>query len=239
MKFTQKLEHWHQQHKSNQWIYLFSIFTRLVLAAGFLPSGYVKVVGERFTALANEHPMGAYLEALFHTGYYYTFIGIAQMLAAILLLIPRTVTLGALLYLPIILNICILSFSVRFDGSLFTAPLMVLATLFLLWWNYDKIKFLLPWKSSPSQPTDAPPLKRRWKFPWKFAGSALAMFTFVIGGVIAMNIYTIMPRNSVAACQLQFENGAHETLGAQFCDCIHNQGRSLRQCLDAYPTLTK
>ncbi len=100
---------------------------------------------ERFASgLSVNHPMGHYLEALHHTGYYYTFIGIVQITAAMLLLIPRTVTLGAFLYFPIILNICILTYAMRFDGSLFTAPLMVLANLYLLGWNYEKWKYILP-----------------------------------------------------------------------------------------------
>ena len=48
--------------------------------------------------------------------------------------------LGAMVYFPIILNICVLSFAVRFDGSLFTAPLMVLACLYLFFWDAHKLK---------------------------------------------------------------------------------------------------
>lgn len=88
--------------------------------------------------------MGNYLEALHRTGYYYTFIGVMQVTAALLLLIPRTATLGAFLYFPIILNICVLSFAVRFEGSLLSSPLMVLANLYLLCWDYDKWKLILP-----------------------------------------------------------------------------------------------
>lgn len=107
----------------------------------------VKIMGERFASgLSVNHPMGHYLEALHHTGYYYTFIGVVQVTAAIMLLIPRTVTLGAFLYFPIILNICILTYAVRFDGSLFTAPLMVLANLYILGWNYEKWKYILPYQ---------------------------------------------------------------------------------------------
>ncbi len=66
----------------------------------------VKILGERFASgLSANHPMGHYLEALHLTGYYYTFIGIVQVTAALMLLIPRTATLGAFLYFPIILNI--------------------------------------------------------------------------------------------------------------------------------------
>jgi hypothetical protein len=36
------------------------------------------------------------------TGFYYTFIGVSQLTAALLLLIPRTTLLGAIIYFPII-----------------------------------------------------------------------------------------------------------------------------------------
>lgn len=139
------LERLHSEAKGNRWLWLFSIFCRLALAAGFIPSGMVKIMDERFASgLSVNHPMGSYLEALHHTGYYYTFIGVVQITAALMLLIPRYVTLGAFLYFPVILNICILTFALRFDGSLFTAPLMTLANLYLLGWNYEKWKYILP-----------------------------------------------------------------------------------------------
>ena len=145
MNLSATLDRLHSRAKENSWLWLFSIFNRFALAAGFFPSGMVKILGERFASgLHANHPMGHYLEALHQTGYYYTFIGVVQVAAAIMLLIPRTVTLGAFLYFPIILNICILTYATRFDGSLFTAPLMVLANLYLLGWNYEKWKYILP-----------------------------------------------------------------------------------------------
>ena len=145
MNISSTLDRLHSQAKQNSWLWLFSIFCRVALAAGFFPAGMVKIMDERFASgLSVNHPMGHYLEALHYTGYYYTFIGIVQVAAAIMLLIPRTVTLGAFLYFPIILNICILTYAVRFDGSLFTAPLMTLANLYLLGWNYEKWKYILP-----------------------------------------------------------------------------------------------
>src|SRR5215213_286408 len=145
MSISSTLERLHSQAKENRWLWLFSIFCRLALAAGFFPSGMVKIMGERFASgLSANHPMGHYLVALHQTGYYYTFIGVVQITAAILLLIPRATTLGAFLYFPIILNICILTYAVRFDGSLFTAPLMTLANLYLLGWRCVNWKYILP-----------------------------------------------------------------------------------------------
>src|SRR5215213_1443466 len=145
MSISSTLDRLHMQAKQNRWLWLFSIFNRLVLALGFIPAAIVKLMNERFASgLHANHPMGHYLEALHQTGYYYTFIGVVQLAAAIMLLIPRTVTLGAFLYFPVILNITILTYATRFEGSLFTAPLMTLANLYLLGWNYEKWKYILP-----------------------------------------------------------------------------------------------
>src|SRR5215213_3206009 len=158
MSISSTLDRLHMQAKQNRWLWLFSIFNRLVLALGFIPAAIVKLMNERFASgLHANHPMGHYLEALHQTGYYYTFISVVQLTAAIFLLIPRTVTLGAFLYFPIILNITVLTYATRFEGSLFTAPLMVLANLYLLGWNYEKWKYILPF----NRPADADDVTRR------------------------------------------------------------------------------
>jgi uncharacterized membrane protein YphA (DoxX/SURF4 family) len=155
MSISSTLDQLHYNVKQNRWLRYFAVFNRLALAAGFLPAGVVKIVGERFaSALSVNHSMGHYLVALLRTGYYYTFSGIAQVTAAILLLIPRTALPGALIYFPIILNIGILSFAVRFEGSLLTSPLMVLANLYLLCWNYDKLKCIFPGEQKKIQIAD-------------------------------------------------------------------------------------
>ena len=87
------------------------------MRAASIPSGIVKVTGERFTALPSNHPLGHYFDALYLTGYYYTFMGVGQLITALLLLIPRTALLGAMLYFPMILNICVLTYAVRFEGT--------------------------------------------------------------------------------------------------------------------------
>lgn len=142
MSIAYTLDRLHQRARQNKRLLYFTLFTRFALALGFLPSGFVKIAGERFTALSECHPMGHYLHALYRTGFYYTFVGVMQVIAACLLLIPRTATLGALIYFPVILNIWILTLSVRFEGSMLSSPLMVLANVYLLCWDYDKLKFI-------------------------------------------------------------------------------------------------
>ena len=137
------LDNLHQSVKQRQWALWFTRFTRLLLAVGFLPSGLTKLLGERFTSLSPATPIGYFFEALYQTGYYWRFLGAAQLLAALLLLIPATSTLGALIYFPIILNIFIITVSLHFTGTPVITGLMLLASIYLLCWDYDKLKQLV------------------------------------------------------------------------------------------------
>ena len=234
MSSLSTFEQFYIKIKGNRWYWLFSIFCRLTLAYAFIVAGMVKIVGERFASgLAINHPMGAYLEALHHTGYYYSFIGIAQVAAAILLIIPRTVTLGALLYFPIIVNIWLLSFAVRFEGSIVTSPLMVLANLYLLVWNYDRLKNILPLKHSDLGIVEKP-AKYNTKFPFLFFTGIVITIGLTIA--FARFGYDVMPRNSLSDCKKQFVNTENEAAGFKFCDCIHINGEPLDECLEELKT---
>lgn len=233
MSIALKLDQWNLEVKQNMWLRLFTLFNRIALAIGFFAAGMVKMVGERFASgLSVNHPMGQYLEALHHTGYYYTFIGILQVVAALLLLIPRTATLGALVYFPIILNIFILSFAVRFDGSLLSAPIMVWSNLYLLCWDYDKIKFILPFKHRSTLPVQVNKNTISKRFPFKFFAGVVT--TIIVTGFIVTNVFSIKPRNSFADCMTQFKGTNRTVAGNSFCDCIHNQGKPLDKSMEAY-----
>ena len=238
MNSLSKFDKFYINIKSNRWYWLFSIFCRVTLAYAFIVSGIVKIIGERFASgLSIIHPMGSYLEALHHTGYYYTFIGIAQVAAAILLLIPRTVTLGALLYFPIIVNIWLLSFAVRFEGSFVTSPLMVLANLYLLVWNYDRLKYILPFKTFSSRGIFEKPTKYSNKFPFIFFTGVFITVVLII--LLAQFGYEAMPRNSIGDCKQQFKNTRNEAAGNKFCECIHINGKSLDECLKEFEKQNK
>lgn len=231
MALLSRFEQLHLEAKSNRWLRYFTTFCRIALAAGFLPSGFVKIAGERFTSLAVNHPMGHYLEALHETSYYYTFIGILQVTAALLLLIPRTATLGAVLYFPIILNICALSIAVRFEGSLLSSPLMVLANTYLLFWDYDKLKFILPFNRSPQHDFLKQQVRNN-RFPVRFfIGSFAVVFCLVF---TLLNAFEIQPHNTIPDCLIQCKDSENPQACTDFCDCIHVQGKSIEKCLEAY-----
>ena len=226
-----KLDELHLKARKYKWLHYFAIFCRVALSAGFIPSGMQKILGERFTTLAINHPMGNFLEAFHHTGYYYPFVGYMQVIAAILLLIPRTVTLGAFIYFPIILNICILSLAVRFDGSQVTSPLMVCAVLFLLCWDYHKFKNIFPFNHTSSKTILPKKNELSKKFPTKFFAGVFSIFVLVV--VHTRIFYKILPRNTLSDCRTQCDGDNKEDC-INFCDCIHKEGRPLARCLDDY-----
>lgn len=210
----------------NKWLGYFAIFCRIALALGFLPSGIVKVRGERFTALPSNHPLGHYFDALYLTGYYYTFIGVGQLIAAALLLIPRTALLGAMLYFPIMVNICVLTYAVRFEGTRI-ATLMLLANVFLLVWDYERLQHILPFRPARKDRVD-----KASKFPALFFILVFAAAASVV--VVNHFLYDIRPGNSQEECTNGCKGSANPAACQQFCSCIYDQGKPLNACLDAF-----
>jgi uncharacterized membrane protein YphA (DoxX/SURF4 family) len=226
-----RLEQFYDEAKGNKWFRYFTVFCRVALALGFIPSGIVKITGERFTGLPANHPLGHYFDSLYLTGSYYTFIGVGQLLTALLLLIPRTALLGAIMYFPAILNICVLTYATRFEGTRITT-LMLLANIYLLCWDYDRIKHILPFKQpkagSDSKKTNA----LSSKFPFAFFGGVFAAVVLVI--VINIFIFEIRPGNSMIECQNGCLESKYPKASMVFCDCIYNQGKPLDKCLEEY-----
>ncbi|MEM7382412.1 MAG: hypothetical protein AAF361_14635 [Bacteroidota bacterium] len=103
-----------------------------------------KLLGNPFTSLPTSNPVGYFFDAFFQASEYYVFVGATQVLAGLLLLFPVTATLGAIVYFPIILNIAIITFAIGFKGTWVITLLMTTACLYLLVWDYDKFKSLLP-----------------------------------------------------------------------------------------------
>src|SRR5882757_9366873 len=223
-----RIEEIYYEAKADEWFKRFAIFCRIILAASFIPSGFVKIMGERFAAgLPPNNPLGHYFDALHLTGFYYAFIGIVQIITAILLLIPRTSLLGALMYFPVIVNICVLTYATRFDGTR-GVTMVVLASLFLLIWDYDRLKHILPFKQPK---TDIhvlkKPLGKRLRII--FFGGCFAVLAIIIIGTFYL--YEIIPGNSEEECR----NGcAARPAACGFCDCIYSEGKPLDSCLAAY-----
>jgi hypothetical protein len=228
MSVLTRFERLYDESKRNRWLRSFAVSCRIALALGFVPAGIVKVTGARFTALPSHHPLGHYFDALLSTGYYYTFLGVGQLTAAFLLLVPRTALLGAILYFPIILNICVLAYAVRFEGTRITT-LMLLANVFLLVWDYDRLKHVLPFGPTHD---DRRVLATTTRFPAWFFGFVVAAVVSVI--VINQFLYEIRPGNSQVECTNGCKNNGSPNACQKFCDCIYDAGNPLNACLDEY-----
>ena len=225
-----RFEEIYYEAKADQWFKNFAVFCRIALAASFLPTGFVKVMGERFAeGLPHNNPLGHYFDALQLTGYYYTFIGIAQIIIAICLLFPRTSLLGALMYFPFTINIMVLTYATRFDGTRLVT-MMFLANVFLLVWNYDRLKHILPIKQSKEDaPVITKPLGKRLRI-FFFSGVVAVLAIIIVG---TSYLFEITPGNSEEECRNQCESPT-STARCDFCDCIYKDGKPLDSCLAAF-----
>lgn len=134
--------------RNNRTLNLMIIGIRFLVGFAFIPSGLTKLLGERFTNIGTDNPIGYYFEAMYRTGFYWEFLGFCQLLTALLLFTQRFATLGALMFFGIILNICILTISMHFTGTWVITSLMLFAALVLVAWDWNKLKPILGIKIS-------------------------------------------------------------------------------------------
>ncbi|WP_269002409.1 DoxX family protein [Aquirufa ecclesiirivi] len=227
-----KLEQYIIGIRYNRWYRYFAIFCRICLAVAFAISGWVKISGERFAAgLPSNHPLGHYFDALLDTGFYYTFIGIGQVIVAILLLIPRTALLGAIASFPIMINIFVLTYSVRFEGTRIVT-FMLLANLFLLVWDFQRLKPILAFQQRKNDQQTNPNYSSTHSFPYVFFTCVLLTLATVIG--VNQIMYDIRPGNSPEECWNGCRDSTTPKASKEFCDCIYTQGHNLRTCLDEF-----
>ena len=134
----------------------------------------------------------------------------------------------ALVGIPIILNIWVLSSATRFNGTRITT-LMLLANLFLLVWDYDRLKHILPLKRSVE---DHHVPATTSKFPIWFFGIVFA----AVVSVIAFDdfLYPIRPGNEPLECTNGCKNKDDPGACQRFCDCIYKKGNPLNTCLNEY-----
>lgn len=123
---------------------------RLLLGVVFIAYGSVKLLGGQFVfedfVLDSRTVDGPTLVWHFF-GYSQLygrwFIGLGEMAAGVLLLLPRTRTIGALILFPIALNITVMDFAFGFPPVKYVALLFTVLCAVLLWDDRRKLAFLL------------------------------------------------------------------------------------------------
>ena len=135
--------------------------------------------------------------------------------------------MGAIFYFPIILNIFVLTHATRFEGTRIVT-FMLLANLFLLVWDYDRLKHVLPFYRSGE---DRHAVETR-KFPFVFFGCVFAAVVSVI--VINIFLFDIRPGNAEDECTNGCKVSDRPGACLNFCSCIYKQGNPLNTCLNEY-----
>lgn len=176
MTWLKTLDALHLRTIQNKYVQIFTSFVRCLLALGFIPPSIPKIRHLPFTSLPDENPVGHYFNALYATGFYYDFIGWMQLIAALLLLLPQTAHLGTFLFFPIIINITVLTISVGFKGTWLITLLMSLAGLYLMAWEYDRLKTLFTPRSSESQTLK----HEKWLLPLFFGLGTLFLLILMV-----------------------------------------------------------
>ena len=194
----------------------FTLMNRLLLAMAFLPTGLVKLTGQRFTILPVDNPVGFFFEAMYRTGPWWRFIGLVQVLAAVLLLVPRTATLGAVLFAPVVGSILLITIGVGFGLTAVIVAGMLLANLWLLCWDADRV-----WAAGAglwgSRREPHPLRDMHWveRVGWLLGGAAGMGLFLATRGVLPMTAVPALLGAGVLAMALVVGGGVAGTLRAR------------------------
>jgi len=160
--------------------------TRYLLAFAFIPSGMKKILGQRFTSISTDNPIGYFFEALFRTGMYWNFLGWGQLIAAVLMMTQVFATLGNLIFFFIIANIFFITVSMHFTGTWLIALLMLFASTCLLLWDTDRLQYIISKKGCLKMNKDIilPDASKLWQI------SGLLLFILSVSYTLIDNIIT-------------------------------------------------
>lgn len=166
----------HAWARRQPWLGRFTLMNRFLLSFAFFPTGLVKLLGNRFTQIPVDNPIGFFFEAMYQTGPFWHFIGFMQVAAAVLLLIPATSTLGAVMFVPIIFSIVLVTHGIGFGATAWITTFMLLSAIYLVCWDADRV-----WAGASHL------LGRRKASMPLLAGASIAEKTgWIMGGIVGM-----------------------------------------------------
>lgn len=156
-------------------------------------------------------PIQLFFRVMAESGLYWNFIGWSQVIAGGLLMTQRFASLGAAMFLGIILNIFVITVSYGFTGTPIVTGLMLVAVLFLLLWDIEKWQFLFrPYSIENLSPPQS--LQIIGKTFWEILGLVLFILIFslyALGfdiliqmasclsvGLIGFVLYFLLPRRN-------------------------------------------
>ncbi len=126
---------------------MLTILVRYLLGTAFVWASILKIEGVRFEPQSGENTpinsLSHLLETMYRSGFYWSFIGWGQFIAGFLIMSQIFSTFGAVVYLPIILSIFILTTAFKASVFLTMTSLMLLANIYLLFWDWNRLKFII------------------------------------------------------------------------------------------------
>ncbi|HLL23075.1 MAG TPA: hypothetical protein VK427_13135, partial [Kofleriaceae bacterium] len=123
-----------------RWANLAVVNLRFLIGFAFLPAALKKISGQPFTDPSNQGRFHDFLHAFYATGWFYGFVGVMQLVAAVLLYTQRFALVGALVALPILTTITAFCWSTGVYPTASIATLMWLGTLGLLIWDHARLR---------------------------------------------------------------------------------------------------
>lgn len=134
-----------------RWSHLFVANLRILLGFAFLPAGIKKVLYQPFTDPQNTGAFHDFLHAFYATGAFYQFVGVVQLVIAVLLMTQSYAALGALMALPVITSITVFCWSTGVVPTAIVTTLMLCANLLLVVWDVDRWMPILRRADRPSR----------------------------------------------------------------------------------------
>jgi hypothetical protein len=128
------------------------VYSRYLLGGAFVFASIEKMLGKRFTTydMSNtpiHSPMHLF-ETLYQSGMYWQFLGLCQCITGLVLMTQKYGLLGALLFLPIMMNITAITITYDFGGTSYITVAMFIPNILLVVWDYER---LLPLVGLPLQ----------------------------------------------------------------------------------------
>lgn len=180
--------------KKSKTLQIFTIFLRYLIGAAFVFASIVKIQGHRFTTDSGAgSPINSawhFFETMYASGLYWHFIGWGQLIAGLILMTQRWSTFGAVAFLPIIINIFVITISYEFAGTPAITFLMLLANIYLLMWDWNKLKLLFITNNFEYR-DDNPPFSKL--NTWAFLG----IFYFVLVLIMKIGSTYLIKINSI------------------------------------------
>jgi len=164
---------------------------RLFLGLIFFTSGMGKLTRGDYPGLIGPVHLDEWL-APYGLGLWVQFVAWSQVGVGLLLLSQRFATLGAIMLLPMIANILVVTVSLQWQGTPYINGFLLALNLFLLAADYHKIKFLL---FDDVQQLRKTPLRR---------SSAMIDILWLLGFVLCLASGALYPVNRLLTFSLSF-----------------------------------